>query len=139
MTEERHYGADDDGDDDDDAGDDNGDDADDDVAGADGDDDDDNSDDDDGDEDGDDGKGDMEEAGVERKAVKRKVGAGGEEGVKKIRVEGGGEGSGAGRSGNLGVVGSGHLGAGGSGGMVQEEHNLRDGVLAGLKEIRGYS
>ena len=35
--------------------------------------------------------------------------------------------------------GSWDLGAGGSGGMVQGEHNLRDGVLAGLKEIRHYS
>ena len=66
--------------------------------------------------------------GVGRKGVKRKVGAMGEDLVKKVRVEGGGEGAG------LGV--SGDLGAGGSGGTGQGECNLRDGVLAGLKEIK---
>ena len=79
------------------------------------------------DDDGDDDSAD-DDAGMERKAVKQKVGAGEEEGVKKIQVEGGGEGTGAARSGDLG--------AGGSGGMAQGEHNLRDGVLAGLREIK---
>ena len=75
----------------------------------------------------DDGNGD-DEAGVERKGVKRRVGPGEEEGVKKMRVEGGGEDAGAGTSHDVGV--------GGLGSMVQGEHNLRDGVLAGLKEIK---
>ena len=47
--------------------------------------------------------------------MKRKVGAGGEEGVKKIRVEGGGEGLGAGRSGDLGAGGQGIWVQGGQG------------------------
>ena len=147
MIEDRHYGDDDaagdaDGDDDggadgaaadDDAGGDDDDGTDDDADGYDNGDDDDGADDDavghdaGDDDDGADDSAD-DDAGMERKAVKWKVGAGEEEGVKKIQVEGGGEGTGAGRSGNLG--------ARGSGGMVQGECNLRDGVLAGLKEIK---
>ena len=63
-----------------------------------------------------------------RRGVKRKVGRKGEDLAKKMRAEGGGEGTG------LGVAGD--LGAGGSGGTGQGECNLRDGVLAGLKEIK---
>ena len=45
-------------------------------------------------------------------------------------------GLGSGGAWDLGSGGTGDLGAGGSGGMAQGEHNLRDGVLAGLKEIK---
>ena len=43
---------------------------------------------------------------------------------------------GSGGAGDLGLGGAGDLGTGGSGGMAHGDHNLRDGVLVGLKEIK---
>ena len=114
-------GGDDDGEGEDDGGDEDGD-------GGEGDDNEGEGEDDGGDEDGDSGEGDGGNDDGVRKGVKKKVGRMGEDGAKKIRAEGGGEGVG------LGVAGDLH--AGGSGGTGQGEHNLRDGVLVGLKEIK---